>query len=114
MSDNTRRYTASDLRLVDQFYPLILNKTKTSTIRLGYVFFVKKTLTFKFENKPDLIVKIKCINYNNCLKDLNEKDANNDGFNNLTELKTALLKFYPNCNENSQFTIVHFEIKTIM
>jgi hypothetical protein len=106
----TRKYTANDLNLSDQFYASILNKTKTSTIRLGFVFFVNEILPLKFEKKPDVIIKIKHIDYDRCLKDLKEEDAITDGFNNLSELKNALLNFYPDIDENSEFTIVHFEI----
>jgi phage-related protein len=69
------KYTASHLNLVYQSHAGILNKSKTSTIRLGHLFFVDKTLPLKFEDKPDIIVKIKAINYIKPLKDLSEEDA---------------------------------------
>ena len=76
----SRKYTASHLNLVDKSHEGILNKSKTSTIRLGQVFFVDKILPLKFEDKPDIMVKIKAINYNKPLKDLSEEDATIDGF----------------------------------
>jgi len=110
MSNNTRKYTASELNLKDQFHERILNKTKTSSIRLGDVFFVSELLPLKFETKPDVIVKIRGVIYNKFLKELNEEDAITDGFTNLSELRTALLKFYPESDENTPFTILHFEL----
>ena len=110
MSDSTRKYTASELNLKDEFYDSILNRTKTSTIRLGDVFFPNQLLPLKFETKPEVIVKVRGVIYNKFLKDLNEADAITDGFTNLTDLKTALLQFYPNSNANTQFTILHFEL----
>ncbi len=106
----TRKYITSELNLVDQFYQSVLNKSKTSTIRLGYVFFESESLMLNFKNNPPLTVKLKSVNYSKCLKDLDEKDAVFDGFSTLVELKTALYKFYPNCADNSVLTVVHFEL----
>ena len=107
--ENTRRYTTDNLKMVDKFYSAVLNNLKTSTIRLGYVFFTDEKLTLSFQNKPDIIVKINRINYSKSFKDLNEEDAITDGFTNLVELKTKLLNFYPNIKENSQLTIISFK-----
>lgn len=110
MKDNTRRYTANNLRLIDKFYSMVISKTKTSTIRLGYVFFVNEILTLKFSSQPDLNVRIAKIDYSKCLKDIKDEDAKKDGFENFKELYTELIKFYPNIDKNTQFTIVHFDI----
>ncbi len=110
MNEKPRRYTTNNLRLIDKFYYMILSKTKISTIRQGYVFFVNEILTLKFGSIPDLNVKITKLDYSKCLKDINDDDAKKDGFANLDELKRELVKFYPNIDEANQFTIVYFDL----
>jgi hypothetical protein len=90
---------------------MIINGRKTSTVRMGFVFFTNERVKFKFRSHPDLFVLIKKIDYSKSLQDLTDEDAEIDGFENLQKLKNTLLEFYPDINEKTQLTIVHFEIR---
>lgn len=100
----------SRLNLADQYHELVLNGTKTSTIRLGQVTFIDANLTLNFENKSTIQVKIQEVIHGKCLKDLTEEDAEKDGFGSQSNLKEALLMFYPIIEEDSEVTIVCFKL----
>lgn len=108
--DNIRRYTANNLKLIDKFHSLILKKIKTSTIRLGYVFFINEIIEIKFQAEQDIKVRLLSVDYSKCLKDLTDIDAQKDGFNDVNELKEELLLFYNAIDDNTQFTIVNFKL----
>ena len=110
MESKIRSYTANYLKLIDKFYYKVLSIEKSSTIRMGYVFFINEVLTLKFETKPDLLVKITKLDYSKKLINLTDKDAIMDGFENLHELNAELFKFYPDINPDTQFTIVYFNL----
>jgi hypothetical protein len=100
----------NSLGLAPQYHKLVLNRTKTSTVRLGHVTFADANLTFTFEKKSAIQVEIQEVIHGKCLKDLTEIDAEKDGFESLSNLKQALLSFYPSITGNSEVTIVCFKL----
>ena len=105
-----REKNSNSLGLSDQYHELVLNGEKTSTVRLGHVVFADSNLMLTFENKPNIQVEIQEVIHDKNLKDLTEKDAQKDGFESLSKLKTALSTFYPDITEDSKVTVVCFEL----
>ena len=105
-----RKYTASSLKLLDKFYDAVIEGSKISTIRMGFVFVNDEKITFKFNSKPEIRVKVLKIDYSKKLRDLDKKNAVKDGFDSISNLTNELIKFYPNLNGDSQLTIFEFEV----
>jgi hypothetical protein len=96
------------IALADEYFDLVNNGIKTSTIRykrrnynIGECKFYSDT------TDKTTIVKIKEIQYK-IMSDLTEQDAIQDGFRSLAELKGALLRFYPNATDSDEITKVIF------
>ena len=81
---------------------------KKSTIRYGIVLVKDKFVPIE-SNKREIIVKVSKVDYSKSFEDLDEKDAINDGFKSLSELRAKLKSFYPNISINDPITIITFE-----
>jgi hypothetical protein len=106
--EKARKYVAKRIKLLDEFIDLVLDGKKVSTIRYGFVFITDVLMPLVSERR-ELIVKILSIDYSKCYGDLDEKDARNDGFNSLNDLKRQINKIYPYINEKDPITIINFK-----
>lgn len=105
--DKTRKYVAKRIKLLDKFLDLVLKGKKKTTIRYGYVFLTDNYIPL-VSNSRTLRVRITKIDYSKKYGDLDEKDAKQDGFNSLSELKSQMERFYPSISANDPITIISF------
>ena len=106
--NHNKKYIAKKFRVLDKYIDLILTGLKKSTIRYGIVLVKDKFVTIE-SNKREIIVKISKIDYSKLFDDLDEKDAVNDGFKSLSELREKLKTFYPQISTDDPITIINFE-----
>lgn len=98
------------IRLKAQYFPLVEQGLKRSTIRAG--------MKPQPIGPADLIAGEKCISVDitavelKRFAELTEKDAKTDGFQTLAELKEALTGFYPNISVDDFVSILHFKRAT--
>lgn len=94
--------------LSQQYFPLIQNGQKKSTIRLGKRAILHKQLIFQATEDvtQEIMVDITMIQFTK-VKDLTDKDAIKDGFSSLSEL-ISVLQMYYDINNESDLTIVSF------
>lgn len=101
---------AQVLRLRPEFFDGIRQGKKHSTIRAG-----RRNLNpgpLILQSKFDaLTVDLTEVIYKK-FGELTQNDAYSDGFATLEELQKTLKQFYPNLNENSIITVVHFQPST--
>jgi len=107
--DQIKRYVASQLRLADRFFDLVLSGKKTSTIRYGLVFFNNEKLQLR-SNARTVSIRLVKIDYSKMFGDLNEEDALGDGFQTLNQLKSELRGFYGDVPLEYPMTIIHFKL----
>lgn len=88
--------------------PLVLNGTKTSTIRKGrWQFYIGNAALVN--SRHDQVIPIVIEEMVKCkYKALNHDDALIDGFNNLEELQAALRYHYPSIKDDDIITIIYF------
>jgi hypothetical protein len=108
--DQIKKYVATQIKLVDRFFDLVLSGKKTSTIRYGLVFFTNDHLQLR-SNKQSLPIRLLKIDYSKTFGDLNEEDAFRDGFSTLDELKTELRRFYGDVPPDYPMTVIHFKME---
>jgi hypothetical protein len=108
--DQVKRYVATQLRLADRFFDLVLSGKKTSTIRYGLVFFTKDRLLLR-SNKQSLPIRLLKLDYSKTFGDLNDEDAYRDGFGTLDELKAELKRFYGDVPSDYPMTVIHFRME---
>lgn len=102
-----KKYIAKRIKLLDRFLDLVIQGRKTSTIRYGLVFVTDNYIPL-VSSKRTVVVRITKIDYSKNYGDLDEKDAKEDGFNSLSELKSQLERFYPNISADDPITIISF------
>lgn len=102
-----KKYVAKRIKLLDPFLDLVIQSKKTSTIRYGLVFVTDNYIPL-VSSKRTVMVKITKIDYSKKYGDLDEKNAQQDGFSALSELKTQLERFYPNISADDPITIIYF------
>ena len=108
--DQVKKYVATQIRLVDRFFDLVLSGKKTSTIRYGLVFFTNDQILLR-SNKQSLPIRLLKVDYSKAFGDLNEEDACRDGFSTLDELKTELRHFYGDVPANYPMTVISFKME---
>lgn len=108
--NQVKKYVATQLKLKDKFFDLVLSGKKTSTIRYGLVSFTKDRISLR-SNKRSSTIKLLNIDHSKTFGDLNEEDAQRDGFHTLDELKTELRHFYGDVPSDYPMTIIHFKLE---
>jgi hypothetical protein len=108
--NHIKRYVATQLKLADRFFDLVLSYKKTSTIRYGFVFFNNERLQLRSNARSSAIRLLK-IDYSKTFGDLNEEDAQRDGFQTLEQLKAELRAFYGDVSIDYPMTIIHFKLE---
>jgi hypothetical protein len=106
---SVRRYTASQFKLIDRFFELVLSGEKTSTIRYGFVFVTNELLPL-CSGARRLFIRILKIDYTKTFASLRDEDAVSDGFQSVEQLRSELLRFYPHIQPEDPVTIFHFEV----
>lgn len=106
-----RKIIAKSISLKDIYFEFVLAKKKISTIRYGYVMFNDVVTTLTFNSKPSIKIVIKKIDYSKTFCDIDNADAENDGYDSLDKLKMDIRKYYPEIEEDSPLTIIYFEIQ---
>ena len=101
------------LKLRKDIFPLLLSGVKTSTSRFGIrEAKVGETLTFVMTEDETVKLNTVVTDVKHCrFKDLTEAEALKEGYNTLDELKNVLKSIY-NCNEEDDFTLLHFTLET--
>lgn len=104
-----RKSAAQTLSISTKYLPAIRSGRKCTTIRRGRPSISKGLLllTSRTDVVPVNVTQVKSTRF----KSLTEENAHKDGFRNLSELKIALLKHYPNLSDNSWVTIVSFDAR---
>src|SRR4030042_5764861 len=100
-----KKYVATQLKLADRFFDLVLTGKKTSTIRYGLVFFNNEIIQLRSNARSSTIRLLK-IDYSKTFGDLCEEDAQRDGFQTLDELKAELRGFYGDVPSEYPITII--------
>ena len=105
MKNNKKR-----INFDEEYVKMILSGEKKTTIRKGLKNYpVGKIVEFTANNKVFCKARIlKAVVKR--LKELNDKDAMEDGFKNKEELVKALKKIYGDFRDDEFVTIVHFEV----
>ncbi|QCK15712.1 ASCH domain-containing protein [Mangrovivirga cuniculi] len=106
--NRVKKYIAESINLEDIYYESILSKTKTTTIRIGYVIFNDITTNLTFNSKPTIKAIIKKLDYSKTFRALDKNDAVNDGYESVDKLKNDLKKYYPDIEDDSPLTIITF------
>ena len=96
------------MRLLPEYINAIREGNKTTTIRIGKRGVPTSELIFE-SNSDSIKVYVLSVHYRK-FNELTEKDAQQDGFNTLQELETALYAFYPNIRPNTTFTVIKFKV----
>lgn len=94
------------LRIKPQFFDLILEGKKNTTIRLNNSFQLGFTLLES--GGQTFPIYIKDI-YKKRFNELSAEDAKRDGFQTLRELKKTLMEIYKGLREDSEVVILHFK-----
>lgn len=102
-----RRYTASHLKLADHLYDLVLSGVKTSTIRYGFVFIINELVPLR-SGERSLKVRVLSLDYSKTFGSLTDADAHKDGFTSLPQLRSEMLRFYPQITDSDPVTVFHF------
>ncbi|RLI75698.1 ASCH domain-containing protein [Archaeoglobales archaeon] len=97
----------------EEYVKIILDGKKRTTIRKGLKNYpVGKIVEFTSNNKVFCKARIlKAVVKR--LKELNDKDAIDDGFENKEELVKALKRIYGEVRDDEFVTIVHFEVVAV-
>lgn len=95
--------------LLDKYLSNILRGCKTSTIRRGHRNYQIGPCTLRTKTQ-DVPAKIERVRYLQ-LHELNEQDAQHDGFQSLHELFEALAKIYPDLKFDDEMTIIDFTLE---
>ena len=103
----SRNYAIKRLKLADKYIDLVLSNKKISTIRYGHIQVENKVILLESRFRK-VMVKVIKVDYTKNFGDLNEEDALNDGFNDLTHLKSELKIFYPFIKNDALVTIIKF------
>jgi hypothetical protein len=98
----------NEIRLAPQYLPLVLNRSKTTTIRRGLRNFPLGAAMIR-TGAGDAPVVVTGINFVR-LDELTSLDANADGFGSVAELRNALSFFYPKLKPDEPMTIVRFDL----
>ena len=101
-------FNVPHLRVAAEYMPAIRAGRKTTTIRKGRRTFDREVILLR-SGDASQTVKITEVRYT-AFKCLTEEDARKDGFASLEELKSALLKHYPDLRDDSSLTIIFFEL----
>ncbi|RLE69152.1 MAG: hypothetical protein DRJ34_01490 [Thermoprotei archaeon] len=110
--------TGSDLKIIrlgkvlcikKKYLKLIFSGKKTTTIRRGIIKPKHRRVYLHSGGKIVGELEIKSVKYLT-VKDLTERDARKDGFENKEELLDGLKKFYPDLNEDDYITILEFKL----
>ena len=97
------------IALSRDFLPDVISGSKVSTIRRGRRTYRLGDAVLRGDDQ-DVPIDIRRIRYLK-FRDLTEQDALRDGFENLTELRTALLRFYSQLQPNDDLTVIEFVVK---
>ena len=93
----------------DRYFPLLLSKMKTTTIRQGIRHYQEGYYNAINNDKSKCVlirvIKTEIIEFG-LLTDIN---ATSDGYQSAMQLKSDLLKFYPSLSYDSPMTIISFE-----
>ncbi len=94
------------ISLSDEYFDLIRDGNKKSTIRFGKRFYKEGPCILYSENQSELvrITQVEYIRFNN----LTYKNALNDGFSSLDDLVQSLRKFYTDLKNDDEMTVVYF------
>lgn len=101
-------FNAPDLKIAAEYLPAIRAGRKTTTIRLGRKTLSKGILLLKARSDFEVVRVIDVTH--KTVGDLTVEDAKKDGFSTLKDLKLALQRHYPEIRNESQVTIVSFEL----
>lgn len=103
----------SRINFDEEYVKIILDGKKRTTIRKGLKSYpVGKIVEFTANNKVFCKARIlKAVVKR--LKELNDKDAIDDGFKNKEELVKALKRIYGDVGDDEFVTIVHFEVVAV-
>lgn len=97
------------LPLSPKFIPWIVSGKKTSTIRLGTREYTPGAATIVSRNAaiPIEILEVK----HSQVECLNEQNAHEEGYDNKSDLMSALREFYPSISDSDEVTIIRFRRK---
>ena len=97
-----------EIKLDPKYVSLVMNRTKTQTIRFGK----RKYDTGKAKlNAKNLLIPINIVDIEFVpVSRLDKIDAKRDGFSSVDELKEALKHHYPHITESNWVTVVSFEL----
>ncbi len=99
------------LHFHEKYRDLVVQRRKTSTVRLGHVLPNALTLPLVFGDLPQHEKgQIEKLDYTKTFADLTEEDARTDGFESLARLKSDLKIFYPDIAAEAPCTILYFRI----
>lgn len=103
---------AKRVLLADEYMDLVAHRTKTSTVRKGMRdFYPGQTIALKaVESGEEVFVYVTDVTFK-FAEDLTDADASRDGFTDEPALRAALLKIYPDLDEDCFVTIIGFEAR---
>lgn len=96
----------TEIRLADEYFPLVASGSKTSTARFGDRDFPigRALLRGRSAQVQVTITNLRKRHFG----DLDQNDARRDGFGSVEEMQAALRKFYPGISADDVLTIVEF------
>ena len=106
------------LRFKDEYYDLIVNRSKTQTMRMSsnrINVFPGEAVVAVFPSHNDLLLRIVRCGYK-YFKSINDEDAKREGFNDAEELKNVLLEIYKEYNilDSNRFYYYQFEFIEVL
>lgn len=102
-----KNYVVKRIKLLDRFLDLVIQNKKKSTIRYGRVFVANNDIPLVSDRRT-VMVRITKVDHSKKYGDLDEKDAQRDGFSSLSKLKAQLERIYPNISADDPITIISF------
>jgi ABC-type lipoprotein export system ATPase subunit len=108
LTQRTASFNAPELRIAAEYLPAIRAGHKMTTIRLGRKSFARGLLLLKTRGDFETVRVTAAVE--KTFSELSDDDARKDGFTSLKELKAALRRHYPGVRNESQLTIVFFEL----
>jgi hypothetical protein len=98
------------LKLDDQLMKWVWDGVKSGTSRLGVrdISLNELLLTATNGTVDDIVVDVKSVTYTR-LRDISMSIIESEGYKSLDELKTSLLRFYPDINDDNVFTLIEWD-----
>ncbi len=110
MSPSNRRYTyRGKIKISREDMVLLRAGRKKCTVRMGTASVATPEILMT-DGRTSVAVRIVKIDNDRCFRDLNDQDAQDEGFQTREELLQDLKQYYPQARGEDQITVIYFQL----